>query len=161
MKKLIILHVSVLLFTVLSVSAMAQKPGDAREPAFDKQLAEKLGADDYGMGSYVLAVLKTGPADADIKDADARKKIFEGHFANMDRLAKKGKLVLAGPFIKGGEKRGLFIFDVATLEEAKKLVESDPAVKAGVFVFELTRWYGSAAVRQINEIHQSIQKKKM
>ena len=79
---------------------------------FDADLAKKLGADQYGMKSYVLVNLKTGPADAEIKDEEERKKIFAGHFANMGRLAKEGKLVLAGPYSDAKPYRGLYIFNV-------------------------------------------------
>lgn len=130
----------------------------AEERAFDPELAKKLGADERGMKMYVLCILKTGPNDAEIK-GDARKEIFAGHFANIGRLADEGKLAVAGPFGKNDKAyRGLYIFNVATIEEAEKLVLLDPAVKAGVFVPELTLWYGSAAMMVINDTHKRIEK---
>jgi uncharacterized protein len=132
---------------------------DAR-PAFDPELAKKLGADERGMRTYVLCILKTGPKDGEIQ-GDARKEIFAGHFANINRLADEGKLVVAGPFGKNDKTyRGLYIFNVATVEEAEKLVVLDPAVKAGVFVYDLTPWYGSAAMMVVNETHKQIEKPK-
>ena len=60
------------------------------------------------------------------------------------RLAEEGKLVVAGPFGKNEKSyRGLYIFNVPTIDEAEKLVTLDPAVQAGVFVPDLTLWYGS------------------
>ena len=56
-------------------------------------------------------------------------KIFRGHFANMKKLAEEKKLVLAGPFVDDKEKRGLYIFNVETIEEARELVKTDPAVE--------------------------------
>lgn len=131
------------------------------EHEYNTDLAIELGADDYGMRSYVFATLLTGPQDALITDAQQRKELFTGHFANMGRLADDDKLVLAGPFIEGGKKRGLYIFNVTTIEEAEALVKSDPAVAAGIFEFELTKYYGSAALMKINEIHKQIQKIKI
>ena len=132
----------------------------ADNPSFDPELAKRLGADERGMRSYVLCILKTGPKDAEIK-GDERKKIFEGHFANIGRLADEGKLAVAGPFGKNDKSyRGLYIFNVATVEEAEKLVVLDPAVKAGVFVPELTPWYGTAAMMVVNETHKRIEKPK-
>ena len=126
--------------------------------AFDPELAKKLGADERGMRMYVLCILKTGPKDAEIK-GDERKAIFAGHFANIGRLADEGKLAVAGPFGKNDKNfRGLYIFNVTTIEEAEKLVVLDPAVKAGVFVPDLTLWYGSAAMLTVNETHQRIAK---
>jgi uncharacterized protein YciI len=106
----------------------------------------------------VLCILKTGPRDAAIT-GEARKEIFAGHFANIGRLADEGKLAVAGPFGKNDKAyRGLYIFNVATIEEAEKLVLLDPAVKAGVFVPDLTLWYGSAAMMVVNETHKRIEK---
>ena len=143
-----------------SMSVFAQESENKvvkKDSQYDAALAQKLGADDYGMRQFVMVVLKTGKTK--IKDADERKKVFDGHFSNMSRLAEEGKLVLAGPFIEGGDKRGLFVFDVETIEEAEELVKTDPAIKAGVFEYELTKFYGSAALMQINETHKKIQKK--
>lgn len=130
----------------------------AEEPAFDPELAKKLGADERGMKMYVLCILETGPKDAEIQ-GDVRKEIFAGHFANIGRLADEGKLAVAGPFGKNDRSwRGLYIFNVATIEEAEKLVVLDPAVKAGVFVHELTPWYGSAALMVVHDAHKRIAK---
>src|SRR5688500_11635279 len=105
----------------------------AQESRFDAELAKRLGADERGMRMYVLCILKAGPKDAEIK-GEARKEIFAGHFANIERLAAEGKLAVAGPFGKNDKGyRGLYIFNVATIEEAEKLVVLDPAVKLGVF----------------------------
>lgn len=132
----------------------------AEEPVFDGELAKRLGADERGMKTYILCILKTGPKDAEIK-GDARKEIFAGHFANIGRLADEGKLAVAGPFGKNDKTyRGLYIFNVATIEEAEQLVLLDPAVKAGVFVPELTPWYGSAAMMVVSDTHKRITKPK-
>lgn len=125
---------------------------------YNQALAKQLGADDYGMRSYIFATLNTGPNDAAITDEKQRAELFKGHFSNMARLAEEGKLVLAGPFIEGAPKRGLFILNVATIEEAQTLVQSDPSIAAGIFQVEFTKYYGSAALMQVNEIHQKIQK---
>jgi uncharacterized protein YciI len=132
----------------------------AEESRFDPDLAKRLGADERGMRMYVMCILKTGPKDAEIK-GDERKEIFAGHFANIGRLADEGKLVVAGPFAKNDRSyRGLYIFNVATIEEAEKLVVLDPAVKAGVFVPELTPWYGTAAMMVVNDTHKRLEKPK-
>jgi len=142
-----------LAFTIIIPVAMA-----ADKPAFDPELAKKLGADVRGMKMYVLCILKTGPKDAEIK-GEERKKIFEGHFANITRLADEGKLAVAGPFDDNAKSwRGLYIFNVATIAEAEKLVLLDPAVKAGVFVADLTPWYATAALMVVPETHKRIAK---
>ena len=138
-----------------------QQEHAANATPFNAQLAAELGADAYGMRPYVMVVLKTGPMDSKITNAEERAEIFSGHFSNMTKLAEAKKLVLSGPFIEGGEKRGLFIFNVPTLAEAEALVQTDPAVAAGIFVPEFTKYYGSAALMQIQEVHKTIQKTKI
>ena len=149
--------VSRFLLALICISTLALA---AEERTFDPELAKRLGADERGMKMYVLCILKTGPNDAEIK-GEERKEIFAGHFANIGRLADEGKLAVAGPFGKNDKAyRGLYIFNVATIEEAEKLVTLDPAVKAGVFVPELTPWYGSAAMMVVNDTHKRIEKPK-
>ncbi|MFT3701073.1 MAG: YciI family protein [Agriterribacter sp.] len=81
------------------------------------------------------------------------------HLKNITRLADEGKLVVAGPFMDDQPLRGIFIFNVATVEEAKKLTETDPAIKAGTLIMELHPWYGSAALMQIVSVHKKLTKK--
>jgi len=128
----------------------------SQEKKFDAELAKRVGADEYGMRPYVLAILKTGPNDAKVT-GDARTEIFKGHFANMSRLAAEGKLAVAGPFNDPEKKyRGLFIFAVATVAEAKALADTDPTVKSGVLVVEYIPWYGSASLMLSNEFHEKV-----
>jgi uncharacterized protein len=149
-----------LLLLILAFVCVATPVLMAEERAFDPELAKRLGADERGMKMYVLCILKTGPKDGEVK-GDERKEIFAGHFANIGRLADEGKLAVAGPFGKNDKSyRGLYIFNVATVEEAEKLVVLDPAVKAGVFVPELTVWYGSAAMMVVSETHKKLEKPK-
>ena len=68
-------------------------------------------------------------------------------------LAEEGKLVLAGPFLDEGDLRGIYIFDVETVEEARALTETDPAIQAGRLIMELKPWYGTAALKKVTEIH--------
>ncbi len=75
------------------------------------------------------------------------------------RLAEEGSLIVAGPFLDDQDIRGIFIFDVRTVEEARRLAETDPAVKAGTLILELHPWYGSAALVEAARIHKSIEKK--
>lgn len=151
-----IARLPLLLLALLSVVPAAL--GD--DHAYDPELAKKLGADERGMKMYVLCILKTGPKDAEIQ-GDARKEIFAGHFANISKLADEGKLAVAGPFGKNDKAfRGLYIFNVATIEEAEKLVMLDPAVKAGVFVPDMTLWYGTAAMMVVSDTHKKLEKPK-
>ena len=70
----------------------------------------------------------------------ATQQLQEAHLANINRLAALKKLVVAGPFGDDGNLRGIFVFRVATLEEARSLAETDPAVQAGRLEIEMHPW---------------------
>ena len=129
---------------------------EAKSSGHDAELASKLGADEYGMRRYVLAFLKAGPNRSQ-SEAEANE-LQRAHMANIKRMADEGKLAVAGPFLDGGELRGLYLFAVESIEEARKLTETDPAVKAGRLILELHAWYGSAALMQVSATHRRIAK---
>lgn len=68
------------------------------------------------------------------------EEIQKGHMANIQRLAEMKKLVVAGPFGDGGRLRGIFVFRVESMEEARQLTMTDPAIKAGRLALELHPW---------------------
>jgi uncharacterized protein YciI len=126
-------------------------------PAYDAALAQRLGADERGMKKYVLVILKRGAKEA-ASEAE-RSKLFEGHMANINRLADEGKLVVAGPLGKNERGySGIFVLNIADVAGADALMGSDPAVAAGVFAYEAYGWYGSAALMEVNALHGRIDK---
>lgn len=130
------------------------------EAKYDENLAKSLHADEYGMKKYVFCLLKSGTNTTISKEES--KKLFEGHMANIGKLAKEGKLVVAGPFMKNDRNyRGIYIFNVETIDEAKALVATDPAIKANLLEAELTPWYATAALQETVKIHDKIAKTKM
>ena len=68
------------------------------------------------------------------------EEIQKAHLANIGRLAKMKKLVVAGPFGDNGNLRGIFVFRVNSLEEARSLTLTDPAVQAGRLALDLHPW---------------------
>ena len=155
--KIIVAAIAVFAFS-FPVIGQIEKPADApkTDSKYDAELAKRLGADDYGMKPYVFDILKTGPTK--IEDADRGKQLQAGHKKTIGRRAEEGKLVLAVPFIEGGNMRGIYVFDLKTVEEAKELVKTDPAIKEGLFEVEFVKWYGSAALLNVNGTHKRIQK---
>jgi uncharacterized protein YciI len=115
-------------------------------PNYDKALAEKLGGDDYGMKSYILVILKTGPNTT--TDRELISTSFRGHLDNINRLVEQGKLIVAGPLGSNDHQyRGIFILNnVESFEEASGLMQTDPAIKNGLLEVLFFNWYGSAAL---------------
>jgi len=147
-------YIPILILLAVTVFAAGQNA----EYEYDSVLAHQLGADELGMKNYILVILKTGPAQ--ISDKKLRDSLFVGHFSNMDRLAVEKKLILAGPMGENeNEYRGLFLFDVKTIEEAEELLKGDPTVTSKIFDTELYRWYGSAALPVYLEAAEKIRKK--
>jgi uncharacterized protein YciI len=104
-------------------------------------LAGSVLADDLppNMTTYYFGVLMRGPkwtADATPEKA----KIQDGHMAHLTAMWKAGKLVLAGPLADDGDWRGVLIYRTKTLEEAQRLANDDPAVKAGRLVVTMHPW---------------------
>lgn len=154
--KRILLLLAVLLTLTFSNTVFGQtKLADS----YDAEAAKRTGADDYGMRQYVFCILRLGKAKR--PGAKEMEPLQAGHLKNIMRLADEGKLVLAGPFMDDGDMRGLFIFNVKTVEDAKKLVETDPLISAGYLEAEFHPWYGSAALMDVNQLHKKIQKKKI
>jgi uncharacterized protein YciI len=146
--------ISFLVFTFYTCSIFAQ----AAEEKYDSVLAKKLQADEYGMKYYVFVLLKTGSNKS--VDKTTRDSLFHGHLNNIGRLADEGKLVVAGPFGENNSYRGLFILNVTSLDEAKKLLQTDPAINAKLLEPEMYLWYGSASLQEVPEAHKKIQKSK-
>ena len=101
-------NIFLLFFMLLASIAFAQQ-----ENAYDEKLAKELGADDYGMKTYVFCILKTGSNTT--ATPEEQSKLFKGHMDNIIKLSNEGKLSVAGPFMKNDKNyRGIFIFNVST-----------------------------------------------
>ena len=153
------IHTKVLILVLAAILYSMNSYGQANDQGktpYDSLLAKKLGADEYGMKSYVMAFLKSGPNK--IKDSTAYAQLQRAHLKNIVRLTGEGKLLMAGPFLDNQSIRGIFIFNVGTVEEAKKLTETDPAIQAGTLVMELHPWYGSAALQELMKWHKAVEK---
>ncbi|HET8859929.1 YciI family protein [Marivirga sp.] len=147
MKKTLLFLFSLL----LSFTAFAQSV------EYDKDLADSLGADDYGMKSYSLVMLKTGSGK--IEDKAKVDSLFRGHLDNIGRLAKAGKIIVAGPLSKNENNyRGIFIFNEQDKAKVSELLQTDPAIKADLLAYDIYTWYGSAALPVYLETHSKIEK---
>lgn len=106
------------------------------------------------MRGYVLVILKTGPNP--VPAGVARDEMFKGHFANIQKLSDAGKLVLAGPLDGVEGRRGIFVLAVTEVEDARAIVATDPVIARGEMVPEFHKFYGSAALTQLPELHKKL-----
>ncbi len=150
MRKIVLLCI-----VALSLDCSAQTK-EKSKTAYNASLAKELGADEYGMKKYVMAFLLRGDAKLDSVE---RGRIQAAHLKNIGKLADAGKLIVAGPFLDDQDIRGIFIFNVESVEEAEKLTATDPAIQAGVLKMELHPWFGTAALIEAVKIHKTIQRK--
>ena len=81
---------------------------------------------------YCIVILKTGPK---INEAGVETIIWE-HGRRNFALRADGVLSIVCPISDGSNVSGVGIFN-ATVEEVKKIMDEDPAVQAGVLVYEM------------------------
>lgn len=100
----------------------------------------------YGgaFGQELIWVFLNKKVDKEELPEEQVKKIMDGHMANINRLAKEGKLLAAGPFEGGG---GIFIFNSRSRQEVNEWLSTDPGIQAkrwDIEVFPYTPRIGSA-----------------
>lgn len=93
---------------------------------------------EYEMKTYYFGFLKSGPNRT--QSEEETQKLQKEHLNHLKKMADDGKLAIAGPFLDNSEFRGVLIFNTETQEEAEKLANSDPAVKAGRLIVEIKPW---------------------
>jgi uncharacterized protein YciI len=95
----------------------------------------------YEMKTYYLVFLKKGPNRT--QDSATIHKLQEQHLAHLDKMAADGKMDICGPLMEDGDIRGICIYNVPTKEEAEKLANADPMVKAGRLIVEIHPFYSA------------------
>ena len=122
-----------LLFTAFII-ACSDKANTAAVAAADKDTMV------YGeMKKYWLVLYLRGSSDSISKEAAA--KIQETHLARIDRLAKEGVIIMAGPMGDKGNIRGICIMDCKDSLEADSYIKADTAVVTGRLKYEIHPWW--------------------
>ncbi|MCZ8515406.1 hypothetical protein O9H85_23950 [Paenibacillus filicis] len=81
---------------------------------------------------YSVVILKSGPN----RNMDGVERIIWEHGRRNFVLREEGVLSIVCPVIDGSEIAGIGIFN-ADLDEVRRIMDEDPGVKAGVFVYDI------------------------
>ena len=100
----------------------------------------------FEMTHYVVGFFHKGP-NWTAEQTVVWGRMQEGHLANFQKLGEAGKLIVAGPFSDNGELRGMLIFKLESVDEARKLMDADPTLKAGRLTLDLHPWFAAAGLR--------------
>lgn len=137
-----LLTLVVCLFAQLVFSQTKAQPKVPVKPkaAVKAVAAKPKRIDEQGeMKTYYMVFLVKG--DKRDQDSVTAAKIQKEHLEHLTKMANEGKMDIAGPFLDDTDVRGICIYNVATIEEAKSLAESDPAVKSGRLKVVVRPWY--------------------
>lgn len=96
-------------------------------------LALCLGLGSANAQPFTFVFLNTNPGKPELPKEQV-DSLMAGHMANIGRLAKEGKLLIAGPFYDGG---GIFVLATASKDTAWEWLRTDPAVRANRWNIEL------------------------
>lgn len=109
--------------------AGAPKGAAADKPAFE-------------METFQFVILRR-PAQPPKLPEKELQRLQREHLAHLTRMHDEGKLLIAGPLSKQPDEnlRGLCLYRVTSLDEARKLAEADPMVKAGRLVVDVMNWH--------------------
>ena len=96
------------------------------------------------MVTFYLCLLVT-PANPAKAPADMAQLQID-HLANLKRIMEGGKGVIAGPIADEGTLRGILVLRVNSVDEARAIVDADPAVKAGQLAVEIHPWFAADGI---------------
>jgi uncharacterized protein YciI len=92
------------------------------------------------MKTYYFGLLVRGPKADVARSQEEAERLQQAHMGHINKTAATGKLVIAGPLADNGRIRGILVYKVDSLDEAKALAEADPAVQAGRLAVEMHPW---------------------
>jgi uncharacterized protein YciI len=88
------------------------------------------------MTTYYVALYVRGPKYMET-DSPEHQALMRRHLSYIRQMIEQKTYVFAGPLLDGGDKQGLAIVAAASVEDAKRVAESDPAIAAGHMAIEL------------------------
>jgi uncharacterized protein YciI len=107
-------------------------------PWWSEEVMKKTATPEKMMTAYIAFLVRGDKWTPD--KTPETEAIQKAHLANIVRLAELKKLVVAGPIGDDGTLRGIFVFRVDSIEEARSLAATDPAVQAGRLAVQVHPW---------------------
>jgi len=92
---------------------------------------------------YVVGLVRKGP-NWEPRDENGRTHL-NGKL--LRSWKEQGAILVGGWFMDFGDHRGLYIFNVDSIEEAQTLVQSDEAIRSGKLIFEFHPWLAPAGLK--------------
>ena len=109
------------------------------KPAEKYDLAKDTSVYSGEMKRFWLVHLMKGPIRN--QDSVSRVKIQAAHITNIVRLAKEGKIIMAGPIGVEGELQGIFLMNCNDSTEVESFVKTDTAVITGRLIMKYYPWW--------------------
>ena len=129
----------ILMVAMLSCSQQHKEPETVAQPAEKYELEKDTSVYGDQMKRYWLVLLKKGPNRN--QDSLSAEKIQAAHIANIERLAKLGKILMAGPMGVEDDIRGIFLMNCKDSTEVEDFVKTDTAVITGRLRMEYFPWW--------------------
>jgi uncharacterized protein len=93
------------------------------------------------LDGYSFVLLRRGPRALEYSDEEL-DRLQEQHLAHLDAMKEQGHLPVAGPFSDQPDEtlRGFCLYRTS-VEETRRLAESDPSVQAGRMAGDVMGWW--------------------
>lgn len=108
----------------LFATSVAAAPGSDTTPPTDAAAGPET--------SLYAVEFRTGPAWVADKPPNAQAHFAE-HSANLRRLRESGALRIGARYAD----KGLVVIEAVSLDAAREMVDADPSIAAGTFVYEI------------------------
>jgi len=126
-------------FIVFACNNKHQEPVVSTNASEKYDLDKDTSANSGEMKRYWLVLLQKGPNRN--QDSISAEKIQAAHMANINRLAKEGRLIMAGPIGVEDDLRGIFLMNCADSSEVENFVRTDSAVITGRLIMKYYPWW--------------------
>ena len=93
------------------------------------------------LDAYSFVLLKRGPRALEFSEEELQR-LQEQHLGHLAAMREQGHLLLAGPFSEQSDEtlRGFCLYRTS-VEETRRLAESDPSVQAGRMAVDVMGWW--------------------